>query len=225
MSIEKPTIEADVERHVVESVETLPVPDNVKVDFLLICSGLKRATEVEIGKQWSPNEPPQTLSEEEIVQHRKTLGEINLQTSELVRERREAREVTEGKEAPYVEYGQDIARFYIARERSTAEKLKKAGQENDDRTYGELSGFPATAIEAYVVNERLPEGAPSLIMSREELPDEIRKQDFMAFAEFMFSREHWKDEIEIARRWSEEIKRVDPDLYARMVESYQTSIF
>ena len=220
--IEVATHAPRIERQTVESVEKLPVPDNMKVDLLLICGGLKQATEMKAGKQWSPNEPTQSLSEEEIAQYKKALEEICLQTTEPIREKNEAREVTEGEDAPYVEYGKDIARFYIAKDILIAERLKEAGKTNDDRTYGELSGFPITAIEAYIGNERLPNGVPPLIISREELPDEVRRRDFMAFAEYMFSREHWKDEIETARHWSEEIKQVDPDLYVRMVSLYQT---
>ena len=223
MSIENPTIETHVEQQIVESVEKLPISETMKVDLLLICGGLKQATEVEIGKQWSPSELPQVLSEEEIIQHEKILQEIGLQTTKPIREQKAARDVVEGEEAPYIEYGQDIARFYVAKEKLVAERLKEAGKTEDDRIYGELSGFPVTAIEAYIANEKSSEDALPVVMSREELPDEIRKQDFMAFAEFMFSREHWRDEIETARRWSEEIRRVDPKLHARMVESYSTS--
>ena len=226
MNVESIIQKEGIPQEIIERVEHLPVNDNVKVDTLLILSGFKQATEIEMGKQWAPNEISHMLSEDEIVLCRKSLEEIGLKTIEPMREKHDARVVTEGEEAPYTEYGKDVALFCVAKDKMSAEQLKQAVQTDDDRVYGTLSGFPATAIDAYIANENKSgsENDEPLIISREELPKEVREQDFMAFAEFMFSKDYWREELETVKRWATQIQQADPMLYARIVASYRSMI-
>lgn len=51
-----------------------------------------------------------------------------------------------------------------------------------------------------------------------------RGQDSMAFLQFKLSRGNWKTELEIAKDWANEIQKIFPQLYARIVERYKRNL-
>jgi hypothetical protein len=80
-----------------------------------------------------------------------------------------------------------------------------------DRPHGELSGFPATAIDAFVAH-----GASD----QPGLPLEVRQTPAVAFAGFMFSREHWRTELKTSQRWAETIRKVSPHIYKEYLQAF-----
>jgi hypothetical protein len=86
-----------------------------------------------------------------------------------------------------------------------------------------MSGFPDSAIRAYrrwLYGDRK---GNDLIIDQRELPEEIQEQNFIAFAQYRLSRENWQEELKTAKRWAEEIERIDPALYERMAADYHKS--
>jgi hypothetical protein len=79
---------------------------------------------------------------------------------------------------------------------------------------GRMSGFPKTAIETYdqFVKLRGP-ARKELVLSREE-QEELIPKELLPFSEFFYlSKAHFKTEIEVVRRWVEELKLVTPEVY------------
>lgn len=221
---ERPEL-TEAEREVVEKIEKLPCPDNEKTDLLLIWRGLKSATDIEYGKDWYPEEKPITLTQEEIDQLTNAIRHAGFYATEPVHEDQKAERITEGPHAPYVIPGKDQIRIFVASDQKTAERLQIAHGSGDARTYGKLSGYPQTAIEAFVeAAKRGEEGWRELLVYRDELPDEVKNQDFLAFAEFKLSKAHWQDELKTVKKWAEEIQRINPALYSRNVEAYKSDL-
>lgn len=73
-----------------------------------------------------------------------------------------------------------------------------------DRIHGELSGFPQTAINAFLHKQ---------VMSPQDFSDEIRQSPAYIFGTFRFSKDHWQQELTLSAEWAETIKRISPDLY------------
>jgi hypothetical protein len=129
---------------------------------------------------------------------------------------------------PYDEPGYDKVRVYVSKNSSLADKLFEAQKKLNDgnleaeTTYGQLSGFPESAITAYskALHSTEPGSFEKNTMLRDELPEDIRTQEFAAFATFRLSRDHWQEEIGTAKLWAEEIQRLNPKLYARIVKAY-----
>ena len=92
-------------------------------------------------------------------------------------------------------------------------------REKVDDDLGKLYGFPNTAIEAFI------EGEEALVsVDFKELPDDIKREDYMAFAGFRLSKKHWREELETVKKWAEDIKQADPSLYIREVDSFNMHI-
>ncbi len=90
---------------------------------------------------------------------------------------------------------------------------------NDPRVYlelGRIYGYPKTAIDAFDKIHNSSSGhlelENELTLSSQEKRQKIPKQ-LLAFAKFVFSREHWGEELETVKKWAEEIKLIDPELY------------
>lgn len=207
------------EAEIVKELERLPIRPmyfhNI-VDVLLAWRGLKPATDVVLGREWASNEEAKILTEADVENAKRILGSAGLSVVEGAGESGEIEgEDDEGRPValrPLYRYDQKV--LFISRAREIAEKLKQAHEQDDSRTFGELSGFPATAIEAYV---RAEQGAADELMDTEELPKKIKDKDVAAFTEFRLSKKHWREEIKTAQRWAEEIQRISPRVYEKIV--------
>ncbi len=87
------------------------------------------------------------------------------------------------------------------------------------RVEGIRFGFPKTAIDAYV-SDTYGESKNSPAKKCRDLNDQSvdTREDKVAYriANFRFSKDHFKDEFDLARAWALEIKRLDPFLYKRL---------
>lgn len=79
---------------------------------------------------------------------------------------------------------------------------------------GLLFGVPPTAAHAYAKG-------PQYLIRDEDIPSKIRKQDYMAFSKFWFSKENWQEELGTLIKWADEIKAIDPGLYKRLVQYHK----
>lgn len=222
---------SEKDKEVIEALDTVPFNfGDDEVDLLLVWRGLKPATSVDFGFQWSPDDLPRVMSDSEIKDAITKIKMTGLCVTDPVRERENARVFKRGTKDEYYTPGFDRVTVCVAKEKSLAEKLARTPgayvRGGESRTYGQLSGFPETATQAYVeVEERGGDTATSpLLIDRRELPEDVRCQDFIAFADFKFSKAHWREEIEMARAWAKEIKKIHPDLYAKKVNYYHKSL-
>lgn len=206
---------SEKERGLIELVEQLPIDDQYKVDLLLVWRGLKPATDIAFTLR-EFDESGNLFSV--VAGHEKTLGEIRstLDSLELVYVEKGPRQDKSGtKEEQW---------FFLSRDKENAEKLMTsfegagASKKGADAEYGRLSGFPPSAIDAFVkIQEKGFARRHEVSIDKEGLPAEVLKEDFMPFVRFRLSVEHWQEELETAKGWAEEIRQVDPALYERVV--------
>ncbi|KKU08025.1 MAG: hypothetical protein UX09_C0021G0004 [Candidatus Uhrbacteria bacterium GW2011_GWE2_45_35] len=93
----------------------------------------------------------------------------------------------------------------------------------DERLIGYLMGFPPTAVNAYteLVRDHTPENKQRLLLDMATLPDELKQQDYMAFAALALSKGNWKNELNTIRSWAKEVKRMSPSIYNSAVGAYR----
>ncbi|KKU91190.1 MAG: hypothetical protein UY23_C0003G0028 [Candidatus Jorgensenbacteria bacterium GW2011_GWA1_48_11] len=184
-----------------------------KIDLLLVWDGLKPATDIIIGKQWAVGQKGEDLSEGEIENVRRVLKDAGLAFVETPKHEHVITGTRKSILYKYID-----KEFFVARNITFAKELKRAAEPLNDELFGRLSGFPESAIKAYLKSRKKPN---LIIVEKSSLPPEIKNQDFMAFATFGFSKENWQGELEIPKRWAAAIKRLDPKLYEEAVKSYK----
>ncbi|MFA5084245.1 MAG: hypothetical protein WC475_02595 [Candidatus Paceibacterota bacterium] len=191
-----------------------------RIDLLLVYSGLKPATDITVGNEWEEGQQPIVLNEEDIKSALKILEANGLIALNLPKEKGVIEGIDEGEINPSVKYRYEQSEIFVAKDKVTAETLKTAKFKKDDETYGRLSGFPESAIKAYSEADK----NPAALIEDSDLPEEIRNQDFMAFATFKLSRKNWREELETAKKWATVIKKTDPALYEEAVKIYKEII-
>ena len=88
--------------------------------------------------------------------------------------------------------------YYISRNESLLEEMQQVDSRYEPRKFGELMGFPPTAINAFMngtLDVTIGDRYPELIFN------------------MGYSKDHWKEEVEIVRGWSDEIKKYAPGIY------------
>lgn len=213
----------------VQEVEHFPASLGDKVDLVLVWRGLKQVTEFDIPfKRWDiekEKEPQISEQERDAIGERVTSLADVLDLEVVGGKPFYPRSIEEkGKTIPVS--GVEDLRFFIGRNREvTALLAELSSQKNVDAELGRLYGIPKTALEAFVEYDQqggLGSGKEDLFFKDEEtLPVEVREQEFMAFMEFQLSKDNWQDELETAKHWAEEIKKVSPKLYNEKVEKYR----
>lgn len=97
------------------------------------------------------------------------------------------------------------ANILVAREKKVIEELKNTFPNKDHKRYGELMGFPPTAIKAYIKElERLPSQEQREIIG--SIPD------FFA-GPFIFSKEYKDEEFQEVKRKIKLIAQYAPELF------------
>lgn len=199
--------------------------------LILAWRGLKPATELEVGtKQWYEGEKiPQTTKEEEDALDREVeelLAPLHLAVAKgeriITKPTLTEQERKEGIRA----VNQESKFFYVGARKEDVQRLAEileAPARDDDKAdageIGRLYGFPESAVVAY--EQFVRSGSEEMLIDRSELPEDLLKQDVMAFAQFVLSKAHWREELETAKRWAEEVKRVSPSIYDSIVRAYR----
>jgi hypothetical protein len=121
--------------------------------------------------------------------------------------------------------------FLISRDKKKIEELEKAINENDERKMGELYGYPKTAVDAYVKSRRfLKEHKKDELESifdrkkwfdslSEEERSKLIEEGVLNFQTFTFSKKHWREELDVVRKWQSIIREKAPRLYQEIIES------
>ena len=180
-----------------------------KVELLLVLGGFKKANEQYFeSEEWYDGQPQKMNDEEKIKSYEKLLEEIG-----LIFEKK--RDITKGNRA-YIEDNYEFVRniervkYIFAKKKEDIEKYKRADQEESDELFGEVYGFPRTAIKAF--------NQPNSKIKYYELPEDIRNDEAYAFYTFEMSRENFREEFETMKKWAEFVKQNSPKIYQDYIE-------
>ena len=88
-------------------------------------------------------------------------------------------------------------------------ELLSAMSSDGGEEFGQLMGFPQTAIEAYAKKrERFGDGDNNNPFVERGLPFRFR-----------LSKDNWEQEIKVAEGWTKKIKEIAPDLYRELISN------
>ncbi len=106
----------------------------------------------------------------------------------------------------------------ISKDEEGLNRFSNAEKEKDDKTMGLLLGFPQTSVEAFNSEKSLD----FEVFLVNELPEEERKEleeeGVIKFLNFQPSKEHWREELDQARKNQALIKEKTPQLYEEIIE-------
>ena len=88
------------------------------------------------------------------------------------------------------------------------QKLSKDGYPLADKVHGTLSGFPNSAIQAYLQQKLMPFS---------EQQTHTKGLEYDHFCQFRFSMDNWQEELKTPERWAQEVKRLSPRLYTKFI--------
>ncbi len=166
-----------------------------KKSLVLILAGVKPATEMLMFDRYA--------SPEDIISILEDCGLVTIQFQSQYMHEAKKRGVggTEGY----------ICNVIVARDETTANKVRKYCEPQDDREFGRLMGFPQTAIDAYVSDAENKYESVALLSSDEQgrIMDELNLKQVAAFR---LSRAHWQEEIKVHQEWERIVKMYAPEL-------------
>lgn len=204
------------EEKVLEEIEKLGLNREAKEYTMLVWKEMKPAAQFSLNHFTSREERDNPTAYENVeklfdmlgIQHMRTTSETSGSTREG------------GNLVPCIFYKNS---YLIAKQENDllylAEHLGKEESVEETRKLGKILGYPETATEAWLANDR----SKTILHEAVEEP-ELLTQDYMAFRKFRLSKEHWKEEIQTLQKWADEIKRLDPVLYEKIVADYQRAV-
>jgi len=202
------------ERRVIEGIEKLKTSDHTKATIMLIWKGLKPAAEFDFADYDTEDESDrqeQTLAAEKLFADLKLFSHKIQEQKDVLRYEANGKDPTPGK------FYRDS--YYLAKNSNDLEYLVDhfGKEENSEITekLGTILGYPSSAIDAWNTEDR----SVTILDTELEQP-ELFARDEMAFAEFRFSKSNWQKEFEVVKKWADEVKRLDPLLYGRIVSQY-----
>ena len=183
------------ERIFIEKIKKLPIYINSCIEMILLYRNLKTAIDVVVI----------TKNEMELQEIRNTFSSFGFFFEEGMRQ---------------------YTVFYLSKKDELAKELKILFEEKNEnsRRLGVLSGFPKTAVDAYENDTKegtLFDTKPETLFEKIE---ELKFHGVMMFAQFRFSRKYWKDELEIPKKWANEVWRIAPELYFYFLEEKHDSL-
>ncbi len=100
---------------------------------------------------------------------------------------------------------------------------------SDPKVYkeiGRMSGFPQTAIDTYyqiaqMQKDEKEKVRQELVLSEEEKYKLLPREVYPFSLSFFMSKKHWQKEMEIPKKWSEEIALTAPTLYQDYMKAFK----
>ncbi|NQV88931.1 MAG: hypothetical protein HQ488_01230 [Parcubacteria group bacterium] len=166
-------IETERAKDRVGKVRNLEIGAYPKAEIVLVILGLKPATELDLAP-WNSDESDveKALSEAGLVYEKK-----------------------DGNDKDWVSY-------LIGSRRKDVELLSKLDPSRDHRLYGELMGFPQTAVEAFETGSLL------------DIENEPRNPDNVI--QMRLSKDHWQEELKTLERWNTALKQFTPEIHQEL---------
>ncbi len=166
-------------RKKIEAVRRLNIGPEQKAGIILTILGLKPAAELDLYKN---NDDQETVEA--------ALAESGLNFSR--------KEILNPEKSPNL-----TAIFVIAQNDETMGKLLSSEANRDHVAYGELMGYPKSAVAAFD--------------NRQDLLPENQYPDMAGIIfRFKLSKTGWPEELKVLREWSEAIREKAPDLYKQL---------
>lgn len=185
-------------------IENMTAPAGTKVNYLLVALDAKPAawehiqTPAQMDTQ--EHEPPPAMPDDLVEEYVKVARDAGIA-------------VIVGRQGTMGRIGRKHAttlELFLGSSRVNAERLQDAVLANnyDSHAVGIALGYPETAVDAFVNQHRALTIAPSQVPGIDPEVD--------MFAGFRLSADHYKEELETARRWAETVKAVSPRIYAEL---------
>ncbi|PJE77199.1 hypothetical protein COV05_00475 [Candidatus Uhrbacteria bacterium CG10_big_fil_rev_8_21_14_0_10_48_16] len=165
-----------------------------RVSLLLVLEGLKSACDIQLYSLYRFPGVKESVYKEADREYQKTISTVK----GLLEKFHLPYELTFGEpplETAYFQIGKDTA------------SLQALLDSRDTEEEGRAFGIPDTAISQLADKNK----------SREILPAEVLSSDYIHFLDFILSKDHWQEELEFVKRRAEEVKRLAPDLYAKII--------
>jgi len=201
--LKKKEVDPEMDSALVRRIEALNIYDSERLNLVMVWKGIVPTANFIIASQ----NPPLSDEDQEALSQKVEALFTDLALKYRVKPDYKGHE--HGTRFYQIAKSEDILNEFISidfRDRKNAEKI------------GLMFGIPQTAANAYT------RGAQFLIRD-EDIPVKIRSQDYMAFSKFWFSREHWQEELDAVKKWAEEISKIDPELYERLVAYHKALPF
>ncbi|MDA2922253.1 hypothetical protein MYX07_03220 [Patescibacteria group bacterium AH-259-L07] len=192
------------EKFSIEKIESLPIRDFDKVDFILLLSGYKKAVDINVHKY--DNEWQNTIRD---------MGLYFVEDESLSDDK---------KRKFYIAQSQEGAeKFFNALtknddvEAGILSGYPLSAIENYVQTMKDLRSHNLTETEVVdLLKERYIE-VVDLPLEAEEI------ERLLPFAHFSLSKKKWMQEIETVKEWANTIKNLDPALYTRITKFYKST--
>jgi len=194
-------------------IEKLPISEQQKIDIALLEMGFKDLVDIPLGYDLDEVKAPER--QRQICVLLEGVSSLGLVHSPVENEDLDLF-VAKSKDKLAKAYA-----FRVLGEKDSADR---------DRLYGELFGFPETAIrnytEAMALLRKPDQSADEIVeilkdrfIEVGELPAEIKEQDFLKFLSFRLSRKNWEQELGIVQEWAAALRNFYPALYREVLES------
>ncbi|MBD3244778.1 MAG: methyltransferase domain-containing protein [Candidatus Moranbacteria bacterium] len=218
-----PSQEQKITPEQIKAIEDMPVEPWEKVELLLVKLGIKKATDFDlVSAGWSESlgEPKDEIDFNQLKMIEKSLDKLGLvyeimptkvENFKLYNTYKLAEDITEEDGESYKWKKKQIR---LAGDKENLLRLNKAINKGDDEALGELYAFPETAIEAYKKTEE----GDNCLLSFEELPEDVRNQEWINFLTFRLSKDNWKNEIETVKKWARVVKEKSPKIYKEYLD-------
>ncbi len=131
--------------------------------------------------------------------------------------------VESGPEKKIYFAGYDI---FVSKNLENLNRLARSFAENKEQEIGFALGYPETAVKAFPARDSDYKKFYERCLDSRELygilpkyeREELLKEGVFKFLNFKPSRSHWREELEVARKYQRLIKERAPNLYKEILE-------
>ena len=201
----------EIPPELVKKIEQLKINPDHKVNLLLTKAGLKPASELEllISTKDSEGKTVERMTDEDIEQALAAIEELGL--PRLVKEREVDKRPFWSEEEPDIEkfFKEEKIDVLIGRSQKELDLLVEALKSGDEELIGRAFGYPPTAVEAFVGKRESIE--------LKTLSEEAQEASY--FLTPTFSEDNWQEELKIAQRNADFIKKINPTIHAERLKT------
>ncbi len=211
-SLERTLEKAISEKEKIELIENLPLDCQNKMELMLLYLGEQPVAWVEVCSRVYKNE-----EKDEVLNQQ--LGFLKEQIVGALEKIGFVYQIEEFKIKEEKKYnlGYD---FLVSKNPKNLSRLLEVSKKKDYKEIGLAYGYPESACEAFV-NETCIE--------YKEIPKEEKekliKEGTFKFVTFRLSQSHWKEEIELIKRWQQRIKETSSRLYEEILKEVDPLLF
>lgn len=208
------------EKKEIEAIEKSPLDIGDKRDLMLLYFGVKPAALLDVGKHLKRTEmdkedniPEEIFQDKEVVE--KILDELEFfyQTGKI----------KSGPEEKIYFAGYKI---FVSKNLENLNRLVRSFKENKEQEIGFALGYPETAVKAFPARDADYKEFYERCLDYRELygilpkyeREELLKEGVFKFLNFKLSKNHWREELEVARKYQRLIKEKAPNLYKEILE-------